>query len=1463
VQRFFRLLLFEKTLRLLRQILPIPTWHKKNNNMNPFPENSHHCLHHLLESQAIQYPEALALTFEGNHLSYQELDKWANRLAHHLCALGVKPETLVALCAERSLELVVGLLAVLKSGGAYVPLDPDYPADRLDFILEDTQAPIILTQGKGASAFRRQGQMVVDLNDLTLLQHYPDTPPAVSVSTDTLAYVMYTSGSTGQPKGVLIEHRNVLALLHGFEQAAPHATPLNGTWIVPIGFDVSVLEIFSQLCYGGNLHILRRETFQDPAQLAGYLIRHTITSAYLPPALLEPVIGELRKHGHNPLRRLLVGVEPIAQQTLQAYRDLTPEMHILNGYGPTEATVCATFFNFVKASDLERRTPIGKPLVNYQVYVLNDKNQLVADGDIGELCIAGAGLARGYLKRPELTAERFVANPFGNGQLYRSGDQGRRLPDGNLEFLGRTDHQVKVRGFRVELGEIETVLNRHPEVRQSVVIARPHLSGHSRLIAYVIPRIAEATPEQDIVQQWRQIMDEAYGQSTTHDPTLHTGGWVDSYHGSKPMPAAEVQEWVDHSVNSILALKPRRVLEIGCGTGMLLFRIAPSCECYLGTDLSPEGIRYLKSQVEQAESLVGTAVELLACPADEVANSVACLNSATVSPPFDTVIINSVIQYFPGIRYMVKVVEDLLPMLSKDARIFIGDVVSYPLLEAFHTSVQLHQASDTLTTADLRRQIALRMAHEQRLMIAPTFFTALQQYFPTMSWADIQLKPGRAMNELTRFRYDVTLYVGASGAFSHVKEQCIDWRRDGIPPTPELICQHLEELTPLSLRITHIPNPRTWNDIQAVALLARLDAPTTVSELRHQIQTPFSVEPDAWRDLQQSVPYQVSVHWSGDGASGEYEVLFQRRSDITSAPALTKSASGVPDWQTFANPVGEAAPPEEWLGATLRSFLRQKLPDYMMPSAFVFLEAFPSTSNGKIDRQALPEPSHTLTTTAIDCYVAPRTETELWLAEIWEDTLNVSPISVEDSFFDLGGHSLLLVQLLARIRETIAPDLPLATLFAHPTIAGLAAILEGSAQSHIGASLMPMSVEELQVRVVLDTAIRPSQPSSIALSPLHTVTGVFLTGASGFLGAYVLNELLQGTQATIYCLVRCKDVAAGWQRLTDNLTRYQLGHLITNKDYVARIVPIVGDLERPLLGLDAQHFEKLAQAIELIYHVGAAVNILYPYAAVEAANVGGTQEILRLAAHGKLKAVHYISSVGVFEASGYVGQETLYENEDMTAAGNIYGGYAQSKWVSEQLIHIARQRGMPVVIYRLGGITAHSQTGAANVDDLLARLIKLFVEQGKAPYLDAPVDFSPVDYISRAIVQLSGQPESLGSVFHLTNPQPTRWTTVVETLRDLGHQIQDVPYAAWLETLQAAAELEQETALGVLLPLLAEKLPKTEQSDGHSYFDISSMMRTFDCQNTLAGLASSGLTCPSVDANLLRKTLMPYVGTGA
>lgn len=438
----------------------------------------------LVERQAAARPDAVALTAGDNVLSYRELNRRANRLAHHLQALGVRPNVLVGLCVERSLDMVLGLLGILKAGGAYVPLDPTYPSERLAFMLEDARAQVLVTREQLVRQLDLQGAQVVCLDaDEAILEEQSEVNPVLIGTADELAYVIYTSGSTGRPKGVQVTHNGLLNLVFWHRRAFAVTSADRATQLTSPAFDATGWELWPYLTCGASVHLPDDETRVSPTLLRDWLVRHEITITFLPTVLAESAMA-LEWPPDTALRYLLTGAD-----TLHHYPPSSLPFTVINNYGPTEATVVATFGPVLPTEHPDMLPSIGRPIDNTRIYILDEHLRQVPIGVPGELYIGGSGIARGYLGRPELTAERFIADPFSGepgARLYKTGDLSRLLPDGQIAFMGRTDHQIKIRGYRIEPDEIVSALNRQPAVQASIVVAREDIPGEKRLVAYLV-----------------------------------------------------------------------------------------------------------------------------------------------------------------------------------------------------------------------------------------------------------------------------------------------------------------------------------------------------------------------------------------------------------------------------------------------------------------------------------------------------------------------------------------------------------------------------------------------------------------------------------------------------------------------------------------------------------------------------------------------------------------------------------------------------------------------------------------------------------------------------------------------------------------------------------------------------------------------------------------------------------------
>jgi amino acid adenylation domain-containing protein/thioester reductase-like protein len=1418
------------------------------------------CIHELVEAQVAQTPDAIAVVFEDGQLSYRDLNRQANQLAHHLRKLGVKPETLVGICVERSLAMVVGLLAILKAGGAYVPLDPNYPRERIALMLEDSQIAVLLTQQPHLGELPTHTAQVVCLDsDWPIIAQESSENLDPQAQLNNLAYIIYTSGSTGKPKGVMIEHRS----LANFVQTASREYEIipddRVLQFASISFDTAAEEIFPALTQGATLVLRTQQMLRTIPAFLQTCGDWQLTVLDLPTAFWHRICAEL-PHVKLPetVRLVIIGGEKALPRWLAAWKKFVdPQIRLVNTYGPTESTVVATWCDLAGPQAVEvigRLLPIGRAIDNTEIFVLNSDLQPVAVGTPGELYIGGAGLARGYLNRPELTAIKFIFSPASRARrlrLYGTGDLVRYREDGLLEFLDRVDHQEKIRGFRVELNEVEAILEEHPAVQDVVVVAREEIPGEKRLVAYIVQnsdrsgsatQFSSADLEAEQVAQWRLIHDDDSFNplESRWDPTFNISGWGNSYTG-QPIPDPEMREWVDTTTARILSLQPRRVLEIGCGTGLMLFRIAPHCLHYHGTDFSQTALRHIQQQLTSPE-LNLPQVTLSQRMADDLQG---------IEPrSVDTVIINSVIQYFPSVNYLVRVLEEAIQVLEPGGFIFIGDIRSYPLLEAFAASVELYQAEDSLPIEELRRRVQKRVRQEEELTIDPAFFYALQQQYPQIYQVQVLLREGRHHNELSRFRYDAILQIGPAPR-PRADHAWLDWQQQNL--TVSALRQRLQKNRPEVLGIRGIPNARVLADVETVAMLHRHDSPKTAGEIRQiLVQETQGVDPEELWSLSRDLLYAIAISWLGSGIDGSYDVLLQRRSAVTyrNPPWIISETPAreltLKPWYTYANnPLqGKIA---HQLIPQLRAFLKEKLPAYMIPSAFVVLDVLPLTPNGKVDRRALPMPS-SARPDLDEMFVAPRTPIEQQLAEIWSRVLGIDQIGVYDNFFELGGDSLRTTQLIFRIEETFQVVVPLIHFFQAPTVAGLVSLIQGTHQTSTVAVTEKMTLSQLRKEATLDQAIRPYAPHGRPpTSP--PPQSVFLTGATGFVGAFLLHELLQQTQAKIYCLVRAQNPEDGQQKL-----RYKLGHFFPTTELpYDRVVPVLGDLTQPRLGIPEQQFQELASILDVIYHSGANVNLVYPYAALRPANVLGTQEVLKLASQATPKPLHYLSTLDVFESAASAGVTMLHEQDSIAQGEGLAGGYAQSKWVAEQMVTLAGARGLPVSIYRPGMITGHSQTGISNTQDLMCRWIKGLVELKSAPDLDLMIDMTPVDYVSRAIVYLSLRSQSYGKAFHLVNPQPLPLQTLIDQIRQWGYAIEFVPYDQWQAILNASPN-----ALSPLSAVLTERI--SGQTTRLEMWLAGNQV--FNSQNVTQGLADSGIVCPPPDAQLLEHYRSYFVHSG-
>ncbi len=985
----------------------------------------------LFEEQVLNTPESVAIVFEQEQLTYRQLNERSNRLARYLISKGVKEEMLVPVCIERSLQMMVGILGILKAGGAYVPIDPEYPMERISYMLQDIGASLIVSsRACRVKLTGAKNAAIIELDsDWEVIEKQAGENVGAAIKGDHLIYVIYTSGSTGKPKGVMIEHRSVINLLQSIAEEVGFNGSSTMLSVTTYSFDICYLELYMPLINGGKLIIIPREVAMDGHGLADSIARYHPSHMQGTPATWQILLdgGWKNKEGI----KILIGGEAVSEALKES---LTKNSNVWNVYGPTETTIWST----IKKLEAGQKIVIGKPIANTSIYILNSRQNLVPVGVAGEICIAGDGLARGYLNRTELTKEKFVDDPFSeeaDAKMYKTGDLGKWLPDGDIEFLGRIDDQVKIRGYRIELGEIENELQHSGLINQSVVLAKQGSEGIKSLISFYVPdgkvvKQKETGLYEEQVATWKDVYETEYTYTgeNGNDEEFDIGIWKDSFTGGA-IPEEQMQEWVNDIVEVIRPEQAGEVLEIGCGTGLIYYRLAGKVKKYIGTDFSQSSISQIGRRIRKGLRDYGPT---------ELQVSAAHETSLKDGERVDTIILNSIVQYFPGEGYMDEVIQKSISLLKDQGRIIIGDVRDLRLLRLFKSRLQTQKLQSSVSIKDFKWAVDQEVLKEEELLFSPGYFYRLSSIYPQITHIDIQWKHGSYINELTMYRYTVVIYVG-------IKKELVapQWQNWDDTTDRQSITNQLEQSLPV-IAVRDVPNPRLWQEslldkalMEAVST-ARvgdiLTAAATVDEERTEISRLLQLADSKGYHYQLVInenPLLVDILLELT-PSGNFIEQGNRHKGFR----MNAENTNVPLFNTISL----------LLQKDIRAVLKENLPEYMVPSEFVALSKLPLTANGKVDRQFLSERESREVVNKFN-YVAPHTELEQKLAAIWQELLGIERVGIHDNFFDLGGHSLLAMKMVAHLKKRLQITIPIQVLFQFTTISDLSNYLEWDSEA--------------------------------------------------------------------------------------------------------------------------------------------------------------------------------------------------------------------------------------------------------------------------------------------------------------------------------------------------------------------------------------------------------------------------------
>jgi amino acid adenylation domain-containing protein/FkbM family methyltransferase len=902
-------------------------------------------IHQSIQSQAENRGHAVAVTHGEENLTYHELCLRAHQTAAFLKKFGAGPEVTIGLLIEPSIEMIIGILGILKTGGAYLPLDPSFPEERLAYMLNDCGAPVLLTTRRLSRLLNGPQATVICIDkDWDEIAHESVAEPRREAMAENVAYMIYTSGSSGRPKGVQVTHRGLLNSI--YSRHSYYSRPVSSFLLLSsIAFDSSVAGIFWTLSQGGRLRLLEEGQQRDPSELWRLIVKDRITHMLCLPSLYLTMLHEVTPGNPASLEVVIVAGEPCPRELISFHDRHVAQAELFNEYGPTEATVWSSVYN-CRSVTSDAPVSIGKPIANAQIYLTRPDLRLAPHELSGELLIGGAGLARGYWRSADLTADKFIPNPFSKregARLYRSGDLARYLPDGNLEFIGRADHQVKLRGYRIELHEIETVIDQHPMVRQSVVeIWGDDAINSQRLVTYFIPDERRAFTALRLLQ----IQKEGLISDARQLYRLPDGATI--FHQNKNETDYLYKEIFDEQTylqRGIGLEDGDCVFDVGANIGMFtLFvgRSYPNCLIYAFEPVPP-----IFKLLQLNASIYGLKVKLFdfGLAGEEAVDT---------------------IKYYPHLSLM--------------SGRYVDEKMDRDLIKRFEMRRLQRQSG----FEELWNEEQVDEVLSERLIV---------ESFPCRLRTISQVIREQGVERIDLLKIDVekSELETLRGIEPH------DWEK---------------------IRQLVIESQSSDGQLEKIVELLESQGFTTVVE----------------QDYALSSAGLFKVYARRPGARS-------RRGDRTADQNGSRVETTVTSLDQLID--------------NLRKWLGSKLPDFMIPSAFVPLSEFPRLPNGKIDRRALPQPSDKGGESA-DSKQHSRSPVEEIVAGIWSEVLKRERIDVFEDFFSLGGHSLLAAQVIARVRKIFKIEIPVLALFRSSTVAGLARVIEAAIKAEAAGDSPPL-----------------------------------------------------------------------------------------------------------------------------------------------------------------------------------------------------------------------------------------------------------------------------------------------------------------------------------------------------------------------------------------------------------------------
>jgi len=1039
------------------------------------PETVHQCVHDTVLQQVEARPTAPAVCAWDGDLTYAQLGRLASGLAARLVASGVSRGAFVPVCSEKSLWTTVAILGILEAGAAFIILDPAVPELRLHAIISQANAPVIVSSQANEALSSRLADQVIVLGSHVAdgLYGEPHKEPDIAPDPSSPMYVAFTSGSTGTPKGAIITHANLASALFHQEKSLRITSSSRVYDFSSYSFDVSICNIFATLTAGGCLCVPNELDRQNKlAESIASLRANTID--------LTPSVSRLLRPEQVPgLQQIIFGGEALRVEHVKPWWG---RVRIVSLYGPCECTPNSTINSH--PTTLDEAVHMGRG-VGLNTWIVDPENHdilLSSIGDIGELLLEGPLVGSGYLNEPEKTTAAFVEDlawlargyssehPGRRGRLYKTGDLVRYNKDGSVSFVGRKDEQVKIRGQRAELGEIEHVIRGHSKVKDAVVVLKkdedtqePWLAGFVTIHDEEGSNDAthqEAEEEAQHVEEWEKQFSDDYLTLESMGPESigrDFMGWTSMYDG-RDINKKEMNEWLDDTLNSIRnGTAPQHVLEIGTGSGMILFNLLRGLQSYTGLEPSSPAVEFItRTAKSRMPPKIASKITMHKAAAEDVDRL-----SQSLSP--DVVVFNSVIQYFPSSAYLLRAVHEVVQLRGVKT-IFFGDVRSFPLYNEFLVEKALHVAGSKASKDELRRVMNDMRQAEAELLVDPAFFTVLPDRISNIEHVEILPKKMRATNELSAYRYEAVIHIMAPGRPRRQvrgldQVQWIDFQAQETSRKSLLELLQRRLPTPSAVvAVSNIPNRRI---VSASHVLAELDKQEGkveksnnndadwLSSAYAKAQKEASMSAADLVEIAEQAGCHVELSWARQSSQrGSLDAIFH-----TDAPSHNGGARVLfqfPVDNDHRDPTTHNAPPlcnqpvrrhqtrhNTQIRSELDEILQARLPSYMHPQVITILDGMPLNGNGKVDRRALAKIARGRT----QGRGPPAQERQMSAPEdqirrLWGEVLHIDPassIGPDDSFFQLGGDSMAAMSLVGRARKA-GLELTVAHLFRHPKL---------------------------------------------------------------------------------------------------------------------------------------------------------------------------------------------------------------------------------------------------------------------------------------------------------------------------------------------------------------------------------------------------------------------------------------------